>query len=389
MANAALSVLMARATGADGYGAFAVAFTVYLFLLGVSRALANQPFAMRCFGLTDPQARTAARGATGAAVAFAVPCALVAVPIGVLVGGSAGPSVATVAVLLPGLLVQDAWRTIFIARAAPHLAAENDALWVALQFTALGVAVAGGVHDPVPLIAIWALTGWMAGAVAIRRGRAAPSVADGMAYVRRHRDISGYLAAEWITVQGAVQVALLLVGSLGELSDVGSLRAALTLVGPPTLLVVVTFGFLIPELARRPWLARRGLRLVALAASGTITVLTLAWGLGLLALPEWAGRALLGEVWPGARSTLLAITLCMVGAALSAGPLTVIRACGHARPSFTVNLLTGALFLTCTPVGFIMGGAPGAAAAFAVANLVPAPLFWLQMESVLRRRRTD
>jgi len=33
----------------------------------------------------------------------------------------------------------------------------------------------------------------------------------------------------------------------------------------------------------------------------------------------------------------------------------------------------------------LLGGAPGAAVGMAVANLAPAPLFWLQMERVLRR----
>jgi hypothetical protein len=378
---------MAKATGLEGYGAFAVSFTIYTFLLGISRALANQPFAMRCSGLPVPLARVEARGAAGAAVVFAVPCVLLTVPIAVLVGGVAGPSVAAVAALLPGLLVQDVWRTVFLSTERPRAAAGNDALWAVLQFGGLGVAVAAGVREPVPLIAIWALTGWVAAAVAVRRGRAAPSLVAGLAFVHRHRDISGYLSAEWITVQGAVQVAVLMVGTLGDVSDVGSLRAALTLLGPPTLLVVVTFGFVIPELVRRPWLRRRELRLVAIAASGAITIITLGWGLGLLALPGWAGGALLGEVWPGARSTLLAITLCMVGAALSAGPIAVIRSCGEARPSFTVNLLTGVLFLTLTPAGYlVLGGAHGAAVGFAVANLVPAPLFWVQMEAVLRRR---
>lgn len=389
LANAALSVLVAKATGAEGYGAFAVAFTVYTFLLGISRALANQPFAMRCSGLTGPRATSESRGAAGAAVVFAVPCALVAAPVAVLAGGVAGPSVAAVAVLLPGLFLQDVLRSVLISTARPRAAAGNDALWALLQFTALGAAVAAGAREPHALVAIWALSGWVAAGAAVRRARAAPSPGAGLGFLRRHRDISGYLTAEWVTVQGSVQVALLLVGVLGEISDVGSLRAALTLLGPPTLLVVVTFGFLIPELARRPWLSRQRLRLVALAASGAITVCTLAWGLGLLVLPEWIGQALLGEVWPGARSTLLAITLCMVGAALSAGPLTVIRSCGEARPSFVVNVLTGVLFLVLTPAGFLLGGAPGAAAGFAVANLVPAPLFWAQMEVVLARRRSE
>jgi hypothetical protein len=44
------------------------------------------------------------------------------------------------------------------------------------------------------------------------------------------------------------------------------------------------------------------------------------------------------------------------------------------------------LLVMCVPLGFAFGGVVGAAAGFAVANLGPAPLFWLRMEHVLRRR---
>lgn len=66
LANAALSILMAKATGVAGYGAFAVAFTVYTFLIGVSRALVNQPYLMRFAAVPDAEALAGARGGTGA-----------------------------------------------------------------------------------------------------------------------------------------------------------------------------------------------------------------------------------------------------------------------------------------------------------------------------------
>jgi O-antigen/teichoic acid export membrane protein len=385
LANAALSILVAKVAGATGYGAFAVAFTVFTFIAGVSRALVNHPYVMRYAAVPDDEAADRARSATGLAVLFGTGCAILLAPVALVLGGPVGAAVGITGLLLPLLLVQDVWRAVLVARQRPRAAAMNTALWTALQFGGLAVAVAVGARDPVVLIAIWGLAGWVAALVATRQGGRLPSPRAALGYARDTRDLSGYLVAEWLTVLGAAQLALLLVGALGTAADVGALRASQTLLGPLTLLVVATFGFLVPELVRRADLSVRHLRVVAAAVNGALTAATLLCGLGLLMLPDAAGRAILGDVWPGARATLLAMTLWMVGAALSAGPLTVLRACGQVRASYLVNAVIGALLLTCVPVGFVLGGAPGAAAGFAVANLVPAPLFWVQMERVIGR----
>jgi O-antigen/teichoic acid export membrane protein len=388
LTNAALSIVLAKVAGAEGYGAFAVAFTVFTFLAGVSRALVNHPFLMRYPAVSDAAAQAGARSAGGLALLFGLGAAVLLAPVAVILGGASGASLGVTAALLPALLLQDVWRAVFIARGRARSAAANTALWTGLQFAGLAVAVTAGVRDPAALLGVWGVTGLVAAAVACVQGRAVPSPAGGVGYARAHRDIAGFLVAEWLTVLGAAQLALLLVGALGSAADVGSLRAAQTLLGPLTLLVVATFGFLVPELVRRPHLGARELRFVAGGVGVALTVVTLLCGSVLAALPDHIGAVILGEVWPGARATLLAMTLWMIGATLAVGPLTVIRACGQARASFGVNVLIGLLLVTCVPIGFVLGGAPGAAVGFAVANLAPAPLFWVRMEAVLRTSRS-
>ena len=385
LSNAALSVLVVHAAGVEGYGAFAVAFTVFTFLAGVSRALVNQPYLIAFSDATGDRAAEGVRGGTGLALVFGAAAAALVVPVALVAGGAAGPAVAVTVLLMPAVLVQDAWRSVFVARREPRAAAANDALWVVLLFGGLAVAVAAGVRDPVPLVLVWLGTGWVAAVAAVLRGRVAPRPAAARGFARRTSGVSRYLVAEWLTVLGAAQLALLAVGVLGSPADVGSLRAAQTLLGPLTILVVGTLGFLLPELVRRPDLSTGRLRVTAGGVAAGLTVVTLGWGTALLVVPPAWGAALLGEVWPGARDTLLPMTLWMVGAALSTGPMAVVRARGRARASFAVNLLIGVLLLVLTPVGFLLGGAPGAAVGMAVANLAPAPLFWLQMERVLRR----
>ena len=65
--NLALSVLVARSLSVDGFGAFAVAFTVYSFLIGASRSLIGQPLVVRFASRSDVVFRSAAQSAAGAA----------------------------------------------------------------------------------------------------------------------------------------------------------------------------------------------------------------------------------------------------------------------------------------------------------------------------------
>lgn len=380
LSNAALSILIARVADAEGYGNFAIAFTIYTFLIGISQAVANKPYLMRSAAQPKDVAQAEARGSTGAALLFGLLCAVAVVPVALFLADGTREAVVVMAVLLPGLFVQEAWRAVFVARQRPQAATLNDGVWALLQFASLAVAIALGATEPVSLIAVWALSGWCAALLAVRQGRVHPSPAGGIGYVRRHADISRFLVAEWVTVVGAGQIALLLVGALGSATDVGALRGAQTILGPLNILSMAAMTFAIPEFVRRPWLTRRGLRLCAIALSAGTALVSLAWGGTLLLLSASGGTALLGATWPAARETLLPMTLWISGLSLSAGPLAVLRARGDARSSFVVNAVLGPLVLAGAIGGFLSGGAPGTAWGMAMAAAVTTPLWWIRME---------
>jgi len=379
LGNAALSILIARVADAEGYGNFAVAFSIYAFLIGVSQAVANKPYLIRSAAQPDDVARAEARGSTGTALLFGLLCTVTVVPIALFLAEGTREAVIVMAVLLPGLFVQEAWRSVFVARQRPQAAALSDGVWSLLQFVSLAVAIAFGTTEPVPLIAVWALSGWCAALLSVRQGRAHPSPAAGLGYLRRHSDISRFLIAEWVTVVGAGQVALLLVSVIGSVADVGALRGAQTLLGPLNVLSITATAFLVPELVRRPWLTRRGLKLCAFAVSTGIAMANVAWGAGLLLLPTAAGVELLGATWPAARETLLPMTLWSAGLSLAIGPIAVLRARGDTRSSFVVNMLLGPLVLVGAVAGFAFGGAPGTAWGMATAAAVVTPLWWIRL----------
>lgn len=388
LSNAALSILVARLVDPRGYGNFAIAFTLYAFLIGISQAVANKPYLIRAAAQTEKEALTSARGSTGAALVFGLLCSLIMVPVALLLPAGTRPAILVMALLLPGLFVQEAFRTVFLARERARTAALVDGCWAALQLGGLGVALLVGVHDPAVLIGAWGVSGWCAALFAARLGRTSPQLRAGIDYMRRHADLSRFMVAEWITVVGSGQLALLLVAYVGSVTDVGALRGAQTLLGPLNILSIAAMTFVVPELVRRPWLSRMGIRLSALSLSLGTSLVTLAWGLGLLLLPTAQGEQLLGATWAATRLTLLPMTLWICALSLSAGPIAVLQMRADSRSTFLINAVLGPAVLAGAVGGFFFGGAAGTAWGMVGAAVVTLPLWWIRMETGAREPLT-
>ncbi|MGQ0576680.1 MAG: hypothetical protein ACT4RN_21140 [Pseudonocardia sp.] len=385
LATFAVTIIAASAGTAEGFGHFAVAFTVYLFLLGISQALVNQVYLMHYPGAPDDEATDGAAAAAGLALVFGLVCAAVVAPVALLVGGGSGPSIAVIAALFPLLFVQEAWRGVLVGRHRPRSAAANDGVRALLQIGAMAAMVAAGRSGPVELLLVWGLAGGAAALLGIAQVGRLPSPAAGLRYARRHATVSRFLVAEWVMVLGAAQVGLLVVAWLGSAADVGALRGAQTVLGPMNILGLGVFGFLLAELVRRPDLPIARRRQVAAGAGAALAAAAVVWGALLLLLPDRAGALLLGETWAASRGVLLAMTLYVAGAAAATGVLAVLRSVGDARSTFVVNTVLGPLMLVAVVTGQLTGGVVGAAWGFAASTVAILPLFWLRMEKVLRR----
>jgi O-antigen/teichoic acid export membrane protein len=386
LATFAVTILAAAAGTAEEFGHFAVAFALYLFLLGVSQALVNQVFLMRFPAASEDEARRGARAASGLAFVYGLACAAVVVPAALLFAGTAGPAIATIAALFPVLFVQEAWRGVLIGRGRARAATVNDSVRTVLQLGSMAAVIVSGRSDPTLLLAAWGAAAAVAAVLGGFQVGGAPSPAAGLTFARRHADISRFLVAEWLLVLGAAQVGLLAVAWLGSPTDVGSLRGSQTLLGPMNILGLGVFSYLLTELVRRPDLDAPILRRVAAAAGGVLALISVAWGLCLLALPDAVGTTVLGDTWSGARATILPMTFYVAGAAGATGTLAVLRSMGDARSTFLVNTVLGPLILGGVVIGQITAGAPGAAWGFAAATTLVVPLFWLRMERTIRGR---
>lgn len=382
--NLALSVLVARSVDSEAFGAFTVSFTVYSVAVLCSRAVVSQPLMVRFSGADPGPFRTAAGGSTGAATGLGILLGAVVLAAGLAIGGGVGTALLVMALLLPGLLLQDAWRMAFFAQRRPELATLIDAVWIVLQFAAVALLLATGTDSVVPFVLSWGLAAAVAGVLGAQRGRTPPRLAAAMSFLRAHWDLTAWLLFEAVLLQGAYQGALLLVGAFGTLSDVGALRGAQVVLGPMTLLATSAVAFGVPELSRRGYLSARHRTLAAAGLGGALAVIGVVWGALALLLPDAWGEALLGDSWDGVRAVLLATLVGQVANLLSVGPSCVVHAMGKSLSTFRIHLAVSVMLLVFGMAGLWAGGAVGAAYGFAVAYWAVVPFWFLTLRRLGR-----
>lgn len=386
LTNAALSVLVARAVGADAFGAFSVALVTFTFTIGASRAVVTDPLVIRYSAVADAERRAAVARASGAAAAAGIAAAAVCGVAAVLLGGAVGAGLGALAVALPGLLVQDAWRYGFFASGRPAGAALNDLVWAVAQLALIGLLLARGTPSVPGLVLAWGGAAWLAAAVGCLQTGVRPRPEQALGWFREHRSLSSRLGADYVVNMGAVNVTTFLVGAVAGLTAVGALRAAQVLLGPLQLLFAGLTSFALPLLARRV-AAGASLTRSGLALSGTVCTVSAVWAGILLLLPDAAGHALLGESWQGARHVLpasAAASLCIaavIGASLS------LKAMARAGLLLRVTLMQAPLIVLLGCAGAWWHGAVGAATGLAVAQGVGLVLSWLLAVRVDRARR--
>lgn len=387
--NVVLSFLVARAVDATGFGAFSVAFVVFGVLIGVERSLVGQPLNIRFSAAEGEERRTVLGSATGTVLAVAGVGAVAVAGGGVLTGGTLGATLLVLAPLLPGLLIQDTCRLAFFAQGRPHLAVVNDLAWAVLQFAAMAVLLDKGVDRPWPYVLAWGGAATAAAVLGLLQMRVAPAIRGAARWIRGQIDLTGYLLMEYLIGAGSAQGSILLVGAVGSLDDVGSLRAAQVLLGPVGIIAAAISTFALPEVSRRTALGSSVRYRLATGISAFVVVVTLAYAAVLLVIPDSLGTLLLGDTWIGASSVLLPMSLASAMAGACLGPSIVIYAMGQARRTFRLHAFEAPLLIGCMAGGLVLGGTPGAAWGLAVSMTVMVPLWFWQLRVLLSGASTS
>lgn len=388
LTNFAIALAVARVSGPETFGAFSVAFVVYLLALSGSRSLVTEPLAVRFSSTIDDRERSsAAAAAAGAALAVGSGVAMAMALAAAAVGGGTALVVIAMAVVLPALLLQDALRNVLLVVARPAGAAANDAVWLGAQTILVGVLVGTGRASASTLSLAFGVSAALAAMFGMVQCRVTPAVGRRTwRWVRSQSDLGIPLLLELVVVNAAPQAALFGAAAVGgSVAVVGGVRGAMVLFGP---LTMVFTGLVLVGLPESVRLRRRSTaelgRLITMLGVGMPTV-GVAWTLGLLLVPDSLGVTALGANWSVARPLIPAVGLLVASSGCTFASLVGLRSVGAVRTSLRARAWSVPVTWAGAIGGVSLAGAPGAAAGLAVGSCVDAALAWVTLRQVLRQ----
>ncbi|HEY6530856.1 MAG TPA: hypothetical protein VIY72_01035 [Acidimicrobiales bacterium] len=416
LSNFGVGLVAARASTAEEFGAFSIAFATSVLGVGISRALVGEVYSVRYSGggptisaasgldpdsgpdpdglgelleaESEMQGLDASDGAgapeseerypqvagtLGIALVLGLLAGLACAMAALVASGSLRGALFVLAVGMPFLVVQDVTRFVCITRRDAFGATVSDTVWVVGFVAAIAVlhVTQGGFPSANGAMGAWvvgAAFGALAGCV---RLHALPRLVRGLDFGRVIWRQSTRYFLDWLALGATVQLAYYVLGFTAGLAVVGEYRAAMLLAGPLNIVLMGAVMLLVPELTR--YRRRTGDRLLKLtvAISVVLIAISVAW-IGIVAvLPDTVLVKLLGDAASSAQPLLPYVLLWLVTAVLAQGPLVSLRATGDVRRGTRASIPAAPFQLFALAIGAaVIGGAEGALVGAAAANVV-------------------
>ncbi|MFE6945806.1 MATE family efflux transporter [Streptomyces chartreusis] len=387
ISNFAVGIYVARSLGVTAFGVFSLAWVTYGVVLNVSRGLATDPLVVRFSGVSDTAWRGAVARSSGTALGVGTAIGAACVVAGLALGGQVGPAFACLGVMLPGLLLQDAWRYAFFAAGTGKKAFVNDVVWgVALVPAMVLAARAGSVAA---FVLAWGASATVAAGHGYVQSGILPRTAQARDWLREQRDLGYRYLVENVSLSGASQLRAYGLGAIVGVGAVGAVRGAELLLGP---FLAVLMGLSLVTVAEAARVLRRApdrLGRFCLLLGGGQAVAALCWGGALLLMPDRLGELVLGDVWHSAAQLIVPVTLGVAGAGLGTGAAAGLRALAAARRSLRCQLFASACYVAGGLGGAALAGTVGSAWGVATATLAASAVWWLQLRSALREHHQD
>ncbi|MBD0692175.1 hypothetical protein, partial [Streptomyces sp. CBMA123] len=288
MTNFAVGVYVARELGVTAFGVFSLAWLTYGVVLNVARGLATDPLVVRFSGVPEAPWRVAAARASGAALAVGTVLGAVCLLVGLGLGGRVGSAFACLGVVLPALLLQDAWRFAFFAAGTGRKAFANDLAQAVALVPAM--LVAARVGSVAAFLLAWGASAAVAAGYGCLQSGLRPRVAQARGWLREQRDLGSRYLVENVSLSGASQLRAYGLGAIVGVGAVGAVRGAELLLGPFLALLMGLSLVTVAEAARVLRRAPRRLGRFCLHLGGGQAVAALLWGAALLLMPDRAGE---------------------------------------------------------------------------------------------------
>ncbi|MGS2590919.1 hypothetical protein [Streptomyces hebeiensis] len=387
LSNFVVGIYVARSLGPAAFGVFSLAWVTYGVVLSVARGLATDPLVVRFSGVPDASWRGAVARSSGTALGVGAAVGAACLAVGLALGGSVGPAFACLGVLLPGLLLQDAWRYAFFAAGTGRKAFLNDLVWGVALVPAL--VVAARVGSVAAYLLAWGGSAAVAAVYGCVQSGIRPRPAGVRAWLRDHRDLGYRYLVENVGVSGASQLRAYGLGAIVGVGAVGVVRGAELLLGP---FLALLMGLSLVTVAEAARVLRRDphrLGRFCLLLGGAQAVAALLWGAALLLVPDRLGALVLGDVWGSASALVVPVTLGVAGAGLGTGAAAGLRALAAARRSLRSQLFASACYVIGGLGGAAVAGTAGSAWGVAAATVTASAVWWLQLRSALREHHQN
>ncbi|MGW9029163.1 hypothetical protein ACWGQ5_34540 [Streptomyces sp. NPDC055722] len=387
VSNFVVGAYVARSLGVTAFGVFSLAWVTYGVVLNVSRGLATDPLVVRFNGVPEASWRGAVARSTGTALGVGIAVGAVCLVVGLGVGGREGPAFASLGVVLPALVLQDAWRFSFFAAGTGRKAFLNDVVWGIALVPAM--VVAAHVDSVAAFVLAWGASAAVAAGYGCLQSGIRPRMTEARGWLREQRDLGYRYLVENVSLSGASQLRAYGLGAIVGVSAVGAVRGAELLLGPFLAVLMGLSLVTVPEAARVLRQAPHRLRTFCLLLGGGQAAGALLWGSALLLVPGRLGEFVLGDVWHSASHLIVQITLSVAGAGLGTGAAAGLRALGAARRSLRCQLFASACYVGGGLGGAVVGGTAGSAWGVAAATVSGSAVWWLQLRSALREHHRN
>ena len=382
--NFAIGVLLARWLTPAHYGAYALAFSIFLFVSGFHNALLLEPMSV----LGPSQHRNRLPEYLGELIwlhfgLIAALCFLFSAGL-FLLGGSSGITASAfwgVGAAMPWILFFWLWRRAAYLAFKPWWAARSAALYALVVFVLLIVAARLHWLSPLTAFLVQAIAAFAASVlliVAIRPQLRVPTLnASLRSVVRQHWEYGRWVVATGLVywLAGAGGAYYVLVAALLRMEDVAALRALQNFVQPVYQFITAMSLLVLPWAAAR--FAERGRAGFPRAIKG-ITLLFGAVAAAYLLVLVVFGDRLVGALYEGKYShsahLLPLVALPVVLSAASQGPVIALQAMREPREVFVsysaAALATILIGLAFTYYWGLTGAALGILASMLVFSIV-------------------
>jgi len=378
--NVLLALLVARSSSAKEFGAYSLAFAGYAIAVGFSRAIGANTFVLRYATASRDEQRSHYGDLTGVGLGIAGTASVI------MLVAAASRAEATsffvyMAILMPGLVVQDDWRQAMFAARDSRAAFVCDLVWLCVEVP-LFIAVPHVSDRPQSYLVAWGIGAWAATLVFAARFRALPSPSGGWRFARRNRSWLPGLLGEYLAATGGGLLLPYGIAAVLGLSAAGGLRAGQIIFG----IAATALMGLVPVVMAYCVRAYESGGIEAARRLGrTFLVLGCAWMAAFAVvvhlIPGSAGTTLAGASWAAAHSIISPLGVVYVFQWASTVNLTVLRATRRVERTAVVRTIMTVLLLGASLTGAWAGNLTGAAWGMASAAVVGA----LLSTAVLRR----